>query len=242
MTHILHRQIGHAYPVAASGQGVVHPRQRRQGVHRRLGRRGGVLPGAFAPGGAGGDARAARHARLCAYQLLHHAGRGGTGRRSGRACPGGHRPRFFRQRRVGGDRGRAQACAPIFRRARRAAAAIRHRPAPELSRHHAGRARGRRARVAAPTICAAADRDPPRVAGLRVSRPRRGRDAASLWRAPGATSSKPRSKSSAATTSSPSSPRRWSAPPWARSRRCRAISSACARSATATASCSFSTR
>ena len=43
-------------------------------------------------------------------------------------------------------------------------------------------------------------------------------------------------------TSSPSSPRRWSAPRSARSPRCPAISSACATSATATASCSFSMR
>ena len=38
--------------------------------------------------------------------------------------------------------------------------------------------------------------------------------------------SRPRSRNSAARTSSPSSPSRWSAPPWARCRRCLAISSA----------------
>ena len=47
---------------------------------------------------------------------------------------------------------------------------------------HAGRARGRRPRMAAQAVRAAADRGASCLAGLRISRPARGRDAASLWR------------------------------------------------------------
>ena len=50
---------------------------------------------------------------------------------------------------------------------------ISHRPAAELSRHHARRARDRRPRVAAPAIRAAADRNPSRLAGLRIPRSQR---------------------------------------------------------------------
>ena len=113
-----------------------------------------------------------------------------------------------------------------------------HRAAPELSRQHARRARGRRqraggARQFAPLLID----DASRLAVLRIPRPARRRDAArptaSGWR----TSSRPRSSSWAARTSSPSSPRPWSARRWARCRRCPATSAACARSATGTASC-----
>ena len=80
-------------------------------------------------------------------------------------------------------------------------------PPAELSRQHAGRARGRRQRVAPRAVRAAADRDAPRLAVLRISRAseptrRRSRTASASRR-----SSRPRSASSAPRTSSPSSPR-----------------------------------
>src|SRR6266581_2691111 len=77
-----------------------HSRQRGQGIHRRLGGRGGVLPRALASGRAPGHARAGRQARLCAYELLHHASGRGAGGRSRRARARRHRPRIVRQRRL----------------------------------------------------------------------------------------------------------------------------------------------
>ena len=96
--------------------------------------------------------------------------------------------------------------------------------------------------TAAQAIRAAADRDASRVAGLRISRSPRRRDAGGVRRSGWPRNSRPRSTSSAARTSSLSSPRPWSARRSARCRPCPAISSACARSATATACCSSSTR
>src|SRR5262245_47163483 len=163
-----------------------HPRRRGQGLHRRLERRGGVLSRSFASGCVGSNAPAARQASICAYELFHDGGCGGIGRRSRRSRPARRRPRLFRQRRLRGDRGRAQTRAPIFRRTRRAAAAIHHRATPKLSRHHARCARDRRPRVAAQAIRSASDRNASRVAGLRISRAPRGREPASLRRAAGA--------------------------------------------------------
>ena len=147
-----------------------HPRQRRQGVCRRVERGGGVLPGAFASRRARRDARAARPSRLCAYQLFHDRRGGRAGRRAGRARAGRHRSCVFRERRVGSDRGRAQARAAIFCRAWRVEAAIRHRAPPELSRHNAGRAGGRRPGTAAQSVRSVAFRDAPCVPRVRISR------------------------------------------------------------------------
>ena len=44
MTHILHRQIDHDYPAAVSGRGILIRDADRQGLHRRLRRRRGVVP------------------------------------------------------------------------------------------------------------------------------------------------------------------------------------------------------
>ena len=82
MTHILHRTIGHDYPVAVSGQGIFIRDARRQGLSRCVRRRGGVVPRPFASRRARRVARAARHPRICAYELLHDAGRRRTRRRS----------------------------------------------------------------------------------------------------------------------------------------------------------------
>src|SRR5206468_1222053 len=51
-------------------RGHHHPRRRGEGIHRRLERRGGVLSGPFASGCLGSDARTARQACICAYELL----------------------------------------------------------------------------------------------------------------------------------------------------------------------------
>ena len=117
------------------------------------------------------------------------------------------------------------------------AAAPHHRAPPELSRQHAGRAGGRRQRMAPRAFLAAPDRDAPYrsraspIASSSRARARRPMAAAPpmRWRR--------RSSSWAATRSWPSSPRRWSARPPARCRRPGATSSACGRFATSTACC-----
>ena len=131
-------------------------------------------------------------------------------------APAGHVARLSRVRRLGGDRGGAQAGAPVFRRDRRAAAAAFHRPPAELPRQHAGRARGRRQRVAAAPVRAAADRRDARrrratntATAAPTNRPKR---TASGSRA----SSRRRSTGSGRATSSPSSPSPSSARRWAR--------------------------
>ena len=65
---------------------------------------------------------------------------------------------YFISRRLGGHRGRAEAGAAVFPRDRPAAAQPLHRAPAELSRQHAGRARGRRQCVAPRALRAAADR------------------------------------------------------------------------------------
>ncbi len=95
-------------------------------------------------------------------------------------APDGIGARLFRQRRLGGDRGGAEDGAAVFRRERRAAAPPRHRAPPELSRQHARRARGRRQRMAPRAVRAAADRDPPHRPLLRLSLPRARRERCGL--------------------------------------------------------------
>ena len=178
MTHVLHRQLRHDYPAAVVGQRPHDSRRRREGIHRRLRRRGRVLPRPCASRRARRDARADRPARLCAYRLLHHRGRRGAGR-----------PSWSRTRRRASARSiSSPAARRRSRRRSRWRASISSRsgepqrrhfiaPPAELSRQHARRARGRRQRVAARAVRAAADRDPSRLALLRLSRPARRRDA-----------------------------------------------------------------
>ncbi len=152
-------------------------------------------------------------------------------------APRRHVARLSRVRRLGGDRGGAETRAPVFRRDRRAAAAALHRPAPELSRQHAGRARGRRQRVAARAVRAAADRRHARVAVLRIPRPPRGRIAGGVWRASRAGN---RRRDRAARPAQRHRLRRRTRrrrDARAQRRRCPAISGASGRSAIATASC-----
>ena len=178
MSHILHRAANAVVPVAVSGEGVELIDARRQALHRRLRRRGGLVP---RPRPSRRHRRDARQLDALAYahtsfftsevaeELADAPGRGRAG---------GHRARLLRQRRLGGDRGGAQDGAAIFRRERRAAAPPLHRAAPELSRQHAGRARGRRQRMAARAVRAAADRDPShrrRAIAYRACAPKRER-------------------------------------------------------------------
>ena len=111
-----------------------------------------------------------------------------------------------------------------------------HRPAAGLPRQHARRARGRRQRVAPRAIRAAAVETLTSPL-LRLPLPARGRDRRRIRRAspPRARSRVPRARPGQ--RDGVLSPKPWSAPPPAACRRRPATSSACARSATATARC-----
>ncbi len=123
MTHVLHRLIGHDYPVAVRGEGVY--------IYDDTGKRISTPPAAprcrvlairHKDVLAAMRAQLDKH-RIRPYQFLHHAGSGRPGRRPRRACAGRPRPLIFRKRRLGSDRGRAENGAAVFRRARRTAAA-----------------------------------------------------------------------------------------------------------------------
>ena len=158
MTHILHRQLRGTSTFGRGRSRNPHHRRHGQGVHRCVGRRRGLVSRSRPSGRAAGHARADRRACLRTYAILFDAGRRGAGRRPDRPCTGRHLACLSGLGRVGGGRGGAQAGAAILRRDRAAAAPALHRPQAELSRQHAGRARGRRQRMAAPAIRAAADR------------------------------------------------------------------------------------
>ena len=142
-------------------------------------RRSGVLSGALASRRAGGNARAARQARLCAYELLHDAGGRGAGRRS-------HRPRARRasvtcsssaagRRRL---RRRSSSRASISSSAASRSGDTSSRGGKAITASRSARLRSE-AGVAAQPVRSAADRDASRIAGLRVSRAGAGRDPAS---------------------------------------------------------------
>ena len=125
-----------------------------------------------------GDARAARQARLCAYQLLHHRSRRGTRRPPDRRRAGRASSHVYL---VSGGSEAIEAALKMARQyfieTRPAAAPPRHRAPPELSRQHAGRAGGGRQRMAARAIRAAADRDASHRSLLRLSLPASRRNA-----------------------------------------------------------------
>ena len=237
MTHILHRDANVILPTAVSGSGIEIVDADGK---RYLDASGGAAVSCLGHGHP--DVLAAMHEQLDALAYSHTAffTTEAAERLADRLiedAPAGLEPRLSGQRRIGGDRGGAQDGAPVFRRDWRARAPSHHRPAAELSRQYARRARGRRQRVAAGAIRAAPDQDPPHRPLLRLSRTARGRERGGLCRAGPPRRSRTRSSKSAPTGSSPSSPKPWSAQPWARSRRPATISSASGRSATAMACC-----
>ena len=123
MTHILHRQIGHEYPVAVGGQGHRIRDAGGKAYHRRVGRRRRVLPRPRPSGRA--SPRCMRRLDKLAYahtELLHHRASPRTWPTSWSRMRRQGIARLFRQRRLGGDRGGAEDGAAIFRREGRAAA------------------------------------------------------------------------------------------------------------------------
>ena len=180
-----------ASPVARAGTtccqrpGLLDYRCERKALPRCVGRRRGVLPGPWASRCAGCHARADRRAGLCAYEFLLDGSRGGAGRYADCERPGRHHAHLSGQRRLGSDGSRAQTGAPVLRREGRAAAREVHRTPQQLPRQHAGCARGRRQRVAAPAVRAAADRCRARGTDVFISRSARWRDSRAVRRAAG---------------------------------------------------------
>ena len=158
MTHVLHRHLRRTPPVAVAGRGMFITDASGK---EYLDACGGAAVSCLGHGHP--DVLAAMHAQTdrlayahtsfftteVAEELADRLIADGAGR---------DEPRVLRQRRLRGDRGRAQDGAAVFRRDRAAAARDVHRAAAELSRQYAGRARRRRQRVAAPAVRAAPDR------------------------------------------------------------------------------------
>ena len=181
MTRVLHRAIAHNYPVAVSGSGI-HIRD-AAGKHY-IDASGGAAVSCLGHGHP--DVLAAMHAQLdklayahtsffttqvaeeLADDLIAHA-------------PQGIGHVYF----VSGGSEAIEAALKMARQyfveTRRAAATPLHRPPAELSRQHAGCLGGRRQRMAAQAVRAAADRGASRLAVLRVSRTAAGRDAAGQY-------------------------------------------------------------
>ena len=172
MTHILHRHLRAKLPRAVGGRGIVIVDGERQGISRRVRRRRRVLPR---------PRPSRRRWQRCMRRSIDSPTRtrASSPPKSPKSladhliahAPDRHVARLFRVRRLRSDRGVVEARPSVFRRDRRAAAAAFHRAATELPRQHAGRACGRRQRVAAASVCAAADRRDARLAVLRIPRP-----------------------------------------------------------------------
>jgi adenosylmethionine-8-amino-7-oxononanoate aminotransferase len=227
-THVLHRQLATALPVAVRAQGVqIFDAEGRAYIDAS----GGAAVSCLGHGHP--DVLAAMHAQIdrlayahtsffttevaeaLADDLVAHA-------------PAGISHAYL----VSGGSEAVEAAlkmAPAaLRRGRPAATHALHRAAPVLPRQHAGRAGGGRQRMAAAPVCAAADRRDTRLALLRIPRPpsetRRQSSTASAWWPNWPTPF----TAWVAKTSSPSSPKPWSAPPPACCCRCRATCAACA--------------
>ena len=199
MTHILHRQIGGTLPVAAGGKGIEIVDTTGK---RYIDASGGAAVSCLGHGHPA--VTAALHEQLDKLAYAH------TGffttevaeklaDRLVADAPAGHQPCLSGERRIGGDRGGAQDGAAVFHRARPATAPPRHRPPPELSRQYAGRAGGRRQRMAARALLAAADRDASHRSLLRLSLPGAGRERRRPTAGAPPMRSRPRSSSSAPT-------------------------------------------
>ena len=158
-------------------------RQHRQALPRRLWRCGGLLPGPQPPGGDRRDQGAARPPALRAHRLLHQRASRAAGHIPGRARAHRPRARLLHLRRLGGERDGDEAGAPVHGRERPAAAPALHRARAELSRQHAGCLGAGRPQAAPPALCAAADRDQPHPALLRLPPPPRRRNRGGLWTA-----------------------------------------------------------
>ena len=220
MTRVLQRSIAHSYPVAVRGEGI-HIWD-ATGKHY-IDASGGAAVSCLGHGHP--DVLAAMHAQLDKLAYAHTSFFTTRSPRSwpttwSRMRPPGISHVYF----VSGGSEAIEAALKMARQyfveTRRAAAPPLHRPPPELSRQHAGRAGGRRQRMAPQAVRAAADRDASRLACFEYRGQRAGRDADEAYgERARRRSSKPRSTSSAPRRSSPSSPRPWSAPPPAPCRR-----------------------
>ena len=119
MTHVLHRSIGHDYPVAVSGDGIfIRDSSGKEYIDASSGAAVSCL------GHSNAEVRAAMHAQLDKLAFAH------TSFFTSEAAeeladdlvahaPAGLDPRVLCQRRLGGGRGGAQARTAIFCRARR---------------------------------------------------------------------------------------------------------------------------
>ncbi len=237
MTHILHRHLRTRLPRAVGGRGIVIVDADGKEYLDASGGAAVSCLGHGHPDVLRRDACADRSPCVCPHELLHHRSRRVAGRSPDRACARGHVARLSRVRRLGGHRGGAQDGPAVFRRDRRAAAAAFHRPPTELPRQHAGRARGRRQRVAAAPVRAAADRRDARLAVLRIPRPPPRRIARSVRRAARARARGRDRKARAAQRHRLRRRARRGRDAGRGDRRCPATSAASARSAIATASC-----
>ena len=200
MSHVFHRDPRLKYPVAVRGEGAYLID--RDGK-RYLDASGGAAVSCLGhrdPAVVARDpARRLEKLALRAHVVLHQRADGGARRRADRA-----RAARDRATRCTSSRGGSEAIEAALKLARQyfvengePQRAPRHRAAPELSRQHARRARGRRQRLAAQAVRAAADRRR-HVSPCYAYRGKQpGETRRRVRRAPGATSWKQRSSSSA---------------------------------------------
>ncbi len=176
MTHILHRQIGGSLPVAAGGTGIEIVDSTGK---RYLDASGGAAVSCLGHGHPA--VTAALHEQLDKLAYAH-TGFFTTdvaeklGDRLIEDAPKGMSHVYL----VSGGSEAVEAALKMarqyFTERGEKRAPPRHRAPPELSRQHAGRAGGRRQRMAARAVLAAADRDASHRPLLRLSLPAAGRD------------------------------------------------------------------
>ena len=184
MTRVLHRSIAHSYPVAVRGEGIhIWDATGKEYIDASGGAAVSCLghghPDVLAAMHAQLDKLAYAHTSFFTTQVAEELGDDLVAH-----APAGISHVYF----VSGGSEAIEAALKMARqyfveKGEPRAPAL-HRPPPELSRQHAGRAGGRRQRMAPQAVRAAADRDAPRLALLRVSRQARRRDAAPVRRAP----------------------------------------------------------
>ena len=148
MSHVFQREIHHEFPRAVRGEGI---RVVDSEGRRYLDASGGAAVSCLGHGHpdviAAISARSQRSARLCAYGFFTSDALEELADMLVADAPAGLDKVYLRLGRLGGaSRRRSSSPASISSR-RRAAAPPFHRPPAELSRQHAGRARGRRQAV-----------------------------------------------------------------------------------------------